>query len=104
MNKVIYRLARREAERSFAYCYEYVVDRETDQMLYGVRYPQWRTDAFGERFAIQKQDVNKLQRLRANYNDWYYEVFLEADNWEDAKNKAEQMTDEYIKLLSHQGV
>lgn len=104
MNTVIYKLTRRENERFFAYCYEYVVDRETDQMLYGVRYKQWCDDAFGERFAIKKQDVNTLQRFRANFNGWFYEVFVEADNWEDAKNKAKHMIDEYIKLSSHQGV
>lgn len=65
-------------------CYKMIVDRETDQMYYGV--------VLNSRFAVRKGDLNSVFKMKDRTYGTVYRVQVDGVNNEDAaKQKAKEI-------------
>lgn len=89
MNKVIYECYYVVGWNRFHSCNKMIVDRETDQMYYGV--------VLNARFAVNKGNLNEIHEIRDRKYGTVYRVQIDGvENKYEAKQKAKAIIYDYI--------
>ena len=90
MNKVIYEYYYIVGSYGFNSCYDLIVDKETNKMLYGnIFYPSGVS--CNKRFAINKENLNQIHRIINDRHGLVYRVQVEGKNRKDAEKKARKI-------------
>lgn len=90
MGKVVYELYYIVGGCTFSTGYNCVVDKETNKMLYGDIFYQSGVP-YGKRFAINKENLNRIHTIIDQRRGLVYRVQVEGDNRKDAENKARKI-------------
>lgn len=86
MSKVIYEFYYVVGSCCFNNCYECIVDKETDKMLYGDVFKGGVK--YGTRFAINKTNLNQLHVSTDHKKGLVYRVQIDCDNRKNAEKQA----------------
>ena len=90
MSKIIYEFYYAVGGCDFNTCYDCVIDKETDKMLYGdVFYASGVP--YGKRFAINKEGLNQIHTIIDQRRGLVYRVQVDGDSREDAEKKARKI-------------
>lgn len=90
MSKVIYEYYYVVGSYSFSSCYDLVVDKETNKMLYGnIFYPSGVP--YNKRFAINKNNLNQIYQIKDEHHGLVYRVQVESDDRKNAEQKARKI-------------
>ena len=90
MDKIIYEFYYIVGDYGFNTCYNCVVDKETNKMLYGDVF--YKSGApLGRRFAINKENLNQIHRIFDKTYGLIYRVQVEANTKNEAETKAKQI-------------
>ena len=90
MNKVIYEFHYVVGGCNFNACYDCIVDKETNKMLYGNVFYQSGTPS-GQRFAINKENLNQVHSSIDRYRGLVYRVQIDSKSRKDATKKARKI-------------
>ena len=90
MGKIIYEFYYAVGDSVIRTCYDCVVDKETDKMLYGDVFYESGVP-YGKRFAINKESLNRIHVIIDQRNGLVYRVQVEGDNRKDARKKARKI-------------
>ena len=90
MNKVVYEFYYAVGDSVIRTCYNCVVDKETDKMLYGDVFYESGVP-YGKRFAINKESLNRIHSIIDQRNGLVYRVQIEGNNHKDAEKKARKI-------------
>ena len=90
MSKIIYEFYYAVGGSDFGNCYDCVVDKETDKMLYGNVFNQ-SGEKYAQKFAIKKESLNQIHPIIDNHRGLVYRVQVEGDNRKDARKKARKI-------------
>ena len=85
---------------NFHSCYKLVVDRETEKMLYGDALNN-EGNAYG-RFAIKKENLNKVQKMADRKYGTVYKVQVEENERETARLIAKDIIYNYLFQIAEQ--
>ena len=90
MNKVIYEFYYAVGDSVIRTCYNCVVDKETDKMLYGdVFYASGIP--YNKRFAINKENLNRIHSIIDQRNGLVYRVQVDGDSRKEAEKQAKKI-------------